>query len=190
RMSMPPKARAASAMIRAASASFETSAAMPTTLPFGDNFVTAASTDSCRRAAMATLTPSSTRWEAMAKPMPLAPPVITAILPESFSFDIGLIQLDSMVTLPYYESRMQDGSAPGWREIMEQRQAALIEEVGARVEALIASEVARAVSAEKSRCDEQTVVAQAEAMRVLNEAQADATRALNEHKAESTRVLN
>src|SRR6185312_13539697 len=158
RMSMPPKARAASAMIRAASASFETSAAMPTTLPFGDNFVTAASTDSCRRAAIATLTPSSTRWEAMAKPMPRAPPVITAILPESFSFDIGLIQLDSMVTLPYYESRMQDGSAPGWREIMEQRQAALIEEVGARVEALIASEVARAVSAEKSRCDEQTVV--------------------------------
>src|SRR6185312_11146561 len=149
RMSIPPKARAASAMIRAASVSLETSPAIPIALPFGDNFVTAASTDSWRRAATATLTPSSTRWDAMAKPMPLAPPVITAILPESFSFDIGLFELDSMVTLSYYESRMQDGSAPGWREIPEQRQAALIEEVGARVEALIASEVARAVSAEK-----------------------------------------
>jgi cell division septum initiation protein DivIVA len=89
---------------------------------------------------------------------------------------------------------MQDGSAPGWREIMEQRHAALIEEVGGRVEAQVASEVARAVSAEKSRCEQQTAqavaAAKAESTRVLNDAKAESARALAEAKAESTRVLN
>jgi hypothetical protein len=58
-----------------------------------------------------------------------------------------------MVTLSYYESRMQDGSTPGWREIMEQSHSALMEEVGARVDAQIASEVARGVGAERNRAE-------------------------------------
>jgi hypothetical protein len=89
---------------------------------------------------------------------------------------------------------MQDGSAPGWREIMEQRHAALIEEMGARVEAQVASEVERAVSAEKSRCEQQTAqalaAAQAESVRVLNDAKAEAMRVLNGVQEEAQRVLS
>lgn len=100
-----------------------------------------------------------------------------------------------MVTLPYYESRMQHGSAPGWREIpewreiMEQRHSALIEEVGARVDAQIASEVARAVGEEKRRGEEQTALAvagaRAEAAQVLTNVHAEALRVLNEEKERS-----
>jgi hypothetical protein len=95
---------------------------------------------------------------------------------------------------------MQEGSAPGWRQIpewrqiMEQRHSALIEEVGERVDAQIASEVARAVSEEKRRGEEQTAQAlesaQAEAERILTNVHAEATRALNSAQAEATRVLN
>jgi hypothetical protein len=114
---------------------------------------------------------------------------------------------------------MQDGSAPGWREIFEQRHAALVEEVGARVDAEIASriaaEVARAVNEERLRGEERTAQAleraraeaaravataqaeaalafdraQAEARRALDEAQAEARRALDEAQAEARRVL-
>ncbi|HXE62557.1 MAG TPA: hypothetical protein VN519_03410 [Bryobacteraceae bacterium] len=106
---------------------------------------------------------------------------------------------------------MQDGSAPGWREVMEQRLIALIEEVGARVEAQVASEVARAVgeehgraearmasevaravNEEKSRAEAQTAQAasaQAEAARALAEAQAEAMRVLNDAQAEAMRAL-
>ena len=72
---------------------------------------------------------------------------------------------------------------------MEQRQSALIEEVGARVEAQIASEVACAVGEEKRRGEEQTAQAlqsaQAEAARTLVEAQAEARRELTQEKERS-----
>jgi hypothetical protein len=115
---------------------------------------------------------------------------------------------------------MQDGSAPGWREIFEQRHAALVTEVGARVDAemasRMASEVARAVSEERRRGEERTAQAleraraeaaqavataradaalefenaQAEATRTANQAQAESRRALEEAQAEAARVLN
>jgi len=95
---------------------------------------------------------------------------------------------------------MQDGSAPGWREIpewrqiMEQGHSALIKEVGARVDAQIASEVERAVSEEKRRAEEQTAQAlqsvKAEAARVLSNVHVEAARALSNAQAENARVLN
>lgn len=72
---------------------------------------------------------------------------------------------------------------------MEQRHSALIEEVAARVDAQIASEVARAAGEEKRRGDEALRNAQAEAARALTNVHAEATRALNEEKTESVRAL-
>jgi hypothetical protein len=110
-----------------------------------------------------------------------------------------------MVTLPYYESRMQDATAPGWREIMEQRHAALVQEVGARVEEEVASAVARAVGEERLRGEERTAqalersraeaaqavaTAQAEAALAFNNARAEAMRELDAAHAEALRVLN
>jgi flagellar biosynthesis GTPase FlhF len=108
-----------------------------------------------------------------------------------------MIELDSMVTLPYYESRMHDASAPEWREVMEQRFVALIEEVGVSVEtqvaSRIASEVARAVNEEKGRSEARTsealANAKAEAAQALTEAQAEAQRALTKERAEGERAL-
>jgi hypothetical protein len=89
---------------------------------------------------------------------------------------------------------MQDGSAPGWREIMEQRHAALVEEVAARVDAQIASEVARAVGEERRRGEEQTGQAleraRAEAAQAVTTAQAEAALAFANAQAEARRVLN
>jgi hypothetical protein len=86
-----------------------------------------------------------------------------------------MVELDSMVTLPYHERRMQDGSAPQWRETMDRRHAALVEEVGAAVEAQLAAEVARAV-------DEERVRVEAESAQALAAANSEAARILSEEK--------
>src|SRR5262245_1317037 len=72
---------------RSRSARFETSPCTPVTfLPI---CVTAASRSACRRPVMKTWAPSATNRRAVARPMPLLPPVMTATLPSSF-FDLGL----------------------------------------------------------------------------------------------------
>ncbi|HVW09572.1 MAG TPA: hypothetical protein VHC90_13370 [Bryobacteraceae bacterium] len=86
---------------------------------------------------------------------------------------------------------MHDGSAPGWREIMEQRQAALIEEVSVRVDAHVASEVARAVNEERTRSEARLA---AELTRAVNEeksrGEGRTAEALANARAEASRVLN
>src|SRR5262249_5961861 len=74
---------------RSRSARCETSPCTPVTcLP---TCLTASSSSAWRRPVMKTWAPSATKRRAVARPMPLLPPVMTATLPSSF-FDIGLLR--------------------------------------------------------------------------------------------------
>jgi hypothetical protein len=52
--------------------------------------LTASSSSAWRRPVMKTWAPSATNRRAVARPMPLLPPVMTATFPSSF-FDMGLL---------------------------------------------------------------------------------------------------
>src|SRR5262249_10282334 len=72
---------------RSRSARFETSPRTPMVLP--PISLTAASSSACRRPVMTTLAPSATNRLAVARPLPLVPPVTTATFPASLR-DIGV----------------------------------------------------------------------------------------------------
>ena len=55
--------------------------------------------------------------------------------------------LDSMVTLPYHKGRMQDGSAPRWRQILDRHHIALVDDLTAQLD----RELESAASAERER---------------------------------------
>lgn len=92
-----------------------------------------------------------------------------------------LVELDSMVTLPYHEDRMHDGSAPGWREIMDRHHAALTEELAAQVNAEVASHVAQAVRTERAQAEAERIQAEADRAR----AEAEAARTAAEERTRS-----
>src|ERR1700730_8787846 len=81
-MSRVPRSAFTAAYSRSRSASSETEPF--TARALGPSSATAASSDSCRRPKMKTKAPSSMKRFAAARPMPVAPPVITAVFPANF----------------------------------------------------------------------------------------------------------
>jgi len=82
-MSIPPKCAAASSTTRLIAAPSPTSSAQPFTcwIPAALISSTTISTFACLRSVTATFAPSRANRCAVARPMPLAAPVISAVLP-------------------------------------------------------------------------------------------------------------
>src|SRR5712671_7975268 len=81
-VSMPPNSAAAPSIQPFSAAGSATSIALPHALtPFSERLLTTLPTSSALRAQIATLAPSSANSSAIARPMPLLPPVTSTLLP-------------------------------------------------------------------------------------------------------------
>src|SRR6267378_1151035 len=81
-VSMPPSSAAAPSIQPFSASGSATSTALPHDLtPFAERFFTTLPTSSALRAQIATLAPSAANSSAIASPMPLLPPVTSALLP-------------------------------------------------------------------------------------------------------------
>lgn len=145
----------------------------------------------------------------MAKPMPRAPPVTTAILPVNGLSDMnasefyenggsaensGTTKLDTALGLPYHKDRMHDSIAPGWRQIIDRHCTTLVDDLTAQIDAEIESSITRAVEEERTRSAaelsrhvaEERLRAEADVARAVEE---ERNRLLTEERARSTAAI-